>query len=332
MVQGEKVRIVQTDLLEHPAFLAWRKLQLGNAKPERIEILKGNMLDHNQGIKRVVCRLVGVSSNGSSVIGKRCKRTHAVIENAVYKEILPYLPFPSLNYFGMVKEANGKHCWLFLEDAGEREYSAHIEEHRLLSAQWLAIMHTSAAHLTAPANFPDKGPKHYLKCLQSVRDAILHHLSTLALQADDMACLKTIVSQCDLLETHWRRVEEFCEEMPETLVHGDFVNRNLLIRNSQVGITLFPFDWGEAGWGALATDLMHVDLGAYSSIVRDNWPSLNAQAIQRSARIGKIFRCLDAISWDLPDLNYEWLTKPLINMRIYESWLDESITAAGLVD
>lgn len=332
MGKREKVRIVQSDLQEHPAFLAWRELQRGSAKPERIEILKGKVRRHNSEIKRLVCKLVGVGTDGASVIGKRCIHNHAVIENAVYEEILPYLPIPSLKYYGMVEEANGVHCWLFLDYVGEREYSAHIEKHRLLRAQWLAIMHTSATHLEAPANFPDKGSKHYLECLQSVRDTIEHHLGTLALQANDIASLKTIVSQCELLETHWRQVEAICEELPETLVHGDFVKRNLRIRNSQFGITLFPFDWGEAGWGAPAIDIMHVDLGAYRSIVRDNWPWLNSKEIQRSAKIGKIFRCLDAISWDLPDFNYQWLTKPLGNMRIYESWLDDAITAAGLVD
>ena len=144
MAKQEKVRIVETDLLEHPAFLAWRELKSGSAKPERIEILQGKTPNQNHRLKRFVCRLGGVGTEGVSVIGKRCQRPKAEIENTIYEEILPYLPIPSLNYYGMVAEANGEFSWLFLEDAGDDTYSALLEEHRLLGAQWLALMHTSA--------------------------------------------------------------------------------------------------------------------------------------------------------------------------------------------
>jgi len=332
MVKREKTRIVEADLEEHPAYQAWGELQLGNTKPERIEILKEEMDKHPQRIKRIVCRLVGVGSNGSSVIGKRCERDKALIENTVYEEILPQLPITSLNYYGMVEEANREYCWLFLEYAGEKAYSAHIEEHRQLITQWLALMHTSTTHDAGHAYLPDKGTRHYLKRLQSARNTILQLLINHILQFDDMASFKNILDQCDFLESHWEQIEEFCEEIPETLVHGDFISRNLRVRSDEVSLTLIPFDWGEAGWGVPAPDIMHVEVVTYWSMVRDHWPWLNAQAIQRSAIIGKIFRCLDAINWELPNFQFEWQKRPMRNMRIYESWLAEAIRAVGLED
>lgn len=369
MAKHETIRIVQTNLLEHPAVQAWRELslplpsrnqriseyprehtstnqriseeahrsiaeslQLGRVEPERIEILKGKLPNQTRKIKRLVCRLVGLGPAGSAVIGKRCGRLNAVIESTIYEDILPSLPIPSLNYYGLVEEANGEFCWLFLEDAGEEAYSARLAEHRALSAQWLGLMHTSAAQVAAPAGLPDRGPKHYLKRLRFVRDAILGHLVNPALQADGLVLLEAIVCQCDILESHWDQVEEVCKGIPQTLVHGDFVVKNLRVRSSQAGMVLLPFDWGEAGWGVPAIDLMDVDVAAYWSVVHAHWPWLGVQTIQRLAIVGKIFRCLDAIYWELPDFKYEWLKKPISCMKIYRSWLADAIRAAEWED
>ncbi len=330
MPKHKTIKILEADLREHPAVQAWRELQSVRTEPERIEILKGKLPNQAKRSKRFVCRLVGMGPAGSAVIGKRCWRFNAVIESAIYKEMLPYLPIPSLNYYGLVEEANGKFCWLFLEDAGEEAYSALVAEHRALSAQWLGLMHTSATQVTPPACLPDKGPKHYLKRLQFARNAILRNLVNLALQADDLAILDAIVGQYDVLESHWGQVAEFCEGIPQTLVHGDFVKKNLRVRSNHAGTDLLSFDWGEAGWGAPATDIKDVDVTGYWSVVRHHWPWLNVQAIQRLAIVGKIFRCLDAICWELPRFKKEWLETPMSNMRIYESRLAKAIRAARL--
>ncbi len=342
MAKHETIRIVQTNPFEHPAVQAWRELQSRQVEdprsaayrayrvePERIEILKGKLPTQTKRTKRFVCRLVGVGPAGSAVIGKRCWRSKAVVENTIYEEILPYLPIPSLNYYGLVEEANGEFCWLFLEDAGEEEYSARLAEHRSLSVQWLGLMHTSATHLAAPAGLPDRGPNHYLKRLRFVRDAILGHLVNPALQAEDLILLQGIASQCDALESNWDQVEAFCDGIPQTLVHGDFVVKNLRVRSNGAGMALLPFDWGEAGWGVPATDIMQMDVAAYWPVVCGHWPWLGVQALQHLAIIGKIFRCLDAFYWELPSFKYENLKTPMSNMRIYKSRLADAIQAAG---
>lgn len=330
MPKHEAIRIVQTDMREHPAVQAWRELGSVHIEPERIEILKGKVPDQTKRTKRFVCRLVGVGPAGSAVIGKRCWQSNAVIESTIYKEILPYLPISSLNYYGMVEEANGKFCWLFLEDAGEEAYYDLLAEHRALSAQWLGLLHTSATQMAAPAHLPYKGPKHYLKRLRSARDTILRHLVNLVSQADDLAHLKAIVGQFEVLESRWDQIAEFCDGIPRTLVHGDFVKKNLRVRSNHAGMDLLPFDWGEAGWGVPATDLMDVDITAYWSVVCHHWPWLNVQAIRRLAKVGKIFRSLDAVCWELPSFKKNWLEMPMSNMRIYQSRLAKAIRSAGL--
>jgi hypothetical protein len=334
MGKQDKIRIVETDLLEYPAFLAWRELRLGSAKPERIEILKGKTPNQNHRLKRFVCRLVGVGPEGVSVIGKRCQRPKAEIENTIYKEILPNLSIHSLNYFGIVAEANDEFSWLFLEDAGDDTYSALLEEHRLLGAQWLALMHTSAPNIGQPDKLPDKGLIHYLKRLRKVRETLIHIIKRYMIQSDDLVHMEAIITKCDFLEAHWDKVEDLYQGLPQMIVHGDFVSKNLRVHSNHDENTFLPFDWGEAGWGPPAIDIIHVEPFAYWSNVRGSWSWLSLQDILSSAEVGKIFRSIDAIYWELSGFGFtkDVLNNNLSNMRIYNSWLTKAIEVARLMD
>jgi hypothetical protein len=326
----ETVSAVQTGLGEHPAVRGWRQLKSRSGDPRGIEILKGKSPNGTGRIRRLVCRLVGVGPAGTSVIGKRAWRSSAMVENTIYAQLLPDLPVASLNYYGMVEEANGEFCWLFLEDAGERAYSKTLDRHRALSTQWLSLMHTSAAQLATATYLPDKGPDHYLKRLQFARGAILKNLAGLQHHADISTPLQAIVSRCDELESRWDQVEAFCEAMPQTLVHGDFVAKNLRMRSDQAELTVLPFDWGEAGWGTPAVDITLVDVSDYWSHVRSHWSWLGASAIRRLALVGRIFRGLDAIWWELGALKTHKLGQRASALPVYASWMADAIRAAGL--
>jgi Phosphotransferase enzyme family len=330
MPKRATIEILRTDLLEHPAVKAWRRLLPGRVEPESIEIL-GEWKNDS-----AVYRLEGVGPRGSTVVAKRCRTATALIERTVYEEVLPRLPISAPHYYGVIKE-DDNFDWLFLEDVGREQFSPLIEEHRVLVAHWLGLMHTTAAHVAATARLPARGPDHYLEHLRSARRTILRDLTNPALNTDDVAVLKTIVSQCDALESRWNQVEECCESMPSTLVHGDFRRRNVYIRTDQAGTDLFPIDWETAGWGVPAADLapshhrfsgQHVDLTTYWDIVRECWPSLDMSAIQQLVWAGLIFRRLAAISWASLDL---WTEQPSIRvgwMRVYQAELSYAIQAA----
>jgi aminoglycoside phosphotransferase (APT) family kinase protein len=253
-----------------------------------------------------------------------------MIENTIYEEILPNLKIPSLKYYGMVEEANEEFCWIFLEDAGDEIYSPHVAEQRTLAAQWLAKMHTSATHVADPDSLPDKGPDDYLYRLKSARDAILSHTVNHTLTIENLALFEAVVSQCKVLIEQWDQVEKLFEGMPQTLVHGDFGARNLRVRKSDVRMNLLPFDWGEAGWGTPATDIRRVDVTDYWLMVRGQWPWLTVNALRQVVIVGKIFRHIDAIYWEVPSLKYEWLNTPRENIRIYASRLADAIREAKL--
>jgi hypothetical protein len=328
MAENSTVEIIRADLLEHPAVKAWSELGPERAEPERIEILREG---RKKKWKSTVYRLEGVGPAGSAVIAKRCRQATAVVERTIYEEILPHLPLTVLRYYGFV-EQDGQFCWLFIEDAGDMKYSPLIAEHRAVAAQWLGLMHTSASRLAAEAHLPDRGPGHYLESLQSARDTILQNLVNPNLTSDDVAVLESIVSQCEVMESHWSQVERFCEGMPRTLVHGDFVGKNVRVRIRQADIVLLPFDWETAGWGVPAADLIWLDHTAYWSTVRNAWLTLDVRAVQGLADIGKLFRCLAAIGWEAPSLAYEWVEGPMRNLRIHASRLADVIRTQGWED
>src|SRR2546428_13607888 len=102
-------------------------------------------------------------------------------------------------------------------------------------------------------------------------------------------------------------MEEICDGVPETVVHGDFNGKTLRIRSANGNTIVGIFDWADAGWGVPAVDLAQVgapasklsanpDIPTYWSTVRERWPNASAGALQQLAYCGTAFRALAALS------------------------------------
>lgn len=322
----------QVDPLEHPAVRAWSQLRPARVEPREVSLLRRKR-------KSAVYRLAGVGPGACDVAAKRCRRAAAWIERTVYAEILPHLSLPTLGYYGSVEEPGGEWCWLFLEPLSGEKYSPPLEEHRRLAGRWLGLLHTSAERLAGVVRLPDRGPGHYRERLPSVRDALLRHLARPGLQADHVAVLKAVVAQCEALAARWGRVEELCEGMPRTLVHGDFIKRNLRVRPGPTGSALVAFDWETAGWGVPAVDLTpppfsgNPDLAAYWAVVREHWPRLDLPAVRRWADLAALFRCLTAIDWETLKLPDDPTRKPTVGrLGLYHDTLAQAVRASGWED
>jgi hypothetical protein len=325
--------VVGVDPLEFPAVKAWSELRAEPVEPGRVEI---RLLKRKS--RSAIYRLAGVGPGGS-VIAKWCRPAVAAAERTIYVEVLPHLPVISLRCYGLVEEEDGRFCWLFVEDAGGQAYSPERDEQRVLAAQWLGLLHTSAARVAAAARLPDRGPGHYLGHLRSARAAILGNLTNGALSPEDRALLRAIISQCDALESRWDQVQGACDRMPRTLVHGDFVVKNVNVRPGPAGPAFLAFDWETAGWGVPVPDLVQKllldrvasvspDIPAYWAMVRESWPHLAIEDIRRLAGLGSVFRLLAMIDWLSLHLAYPWVSKPLASMRIYQAELARAVQAA----
>ena len=332
-------KVIQANLTEHPAVKFWRALGSDRVRPKAIVILKERR-EKKKG-KSAVYRLEGVGPAGISVIAKRCRRATATIERTIYEDILPHLPIPTLHYYGFFEEPEGEFCWLFLEDAHGEEFSARSAQHRALAARWLGAMHTSAADRANAALLPDRGPRYYLEQLRSGSNTILQGLDNPMLNRDDVAILRNILSQYELLESRWSEVEKLCDNIPQTLVHGDFVAKNMYVRTSEDGIGVLPFDWENAGWGVPTADLAqsppssthfsaNPNITVYGAMVQNFWPNVEIETLRCLAKFGTLCRLLVAIEWAAQSLAYEWVQGSMSKMNVYESRLAGAIRAVDL--
>ena len=295
----------------HPAVEAWRELRGDGSLPQSLKTLY-------EAQKSAVYLLERVGGEGSGVIAKLCLKETAVVECAVYKEILPRLSTPTLRYYGHVA-GEGDFCWLFVDDAGEREYSSAIDKHRLLAARWLGMMHLATAGLAGETPLPSRSPLYYLTTLRSTRRDIVENFGNPTLTADNVSVLKAIAAQFDLLESRWDQLQAFCGQMPQTLVHGDFKEENMRVRQSEQGDILLPFDWELAGWGTPAVDLARgirhsgdamAAVSEYLSIVRHYWPQLRLEDVRRLVSCGAVFRLIDSIAWERFGIIYDdWASR-----------------------
>jgi aminoglycoside phosphotransferase (APT) family kinase protein len=214
------------------------------------------------------------------------------------------------------------------------KYSSKNEAHCAAAARWLATLHTTATDLAANLALQDRGPKYYLDHLRSACNKILLNLTNPALNSRNIAILEAILVHCEILQSHWYRIEEFCDELPHTLVHGDFNSKNKRVRFSNAGVTFLALDWETGGWAAPAADLSFLsklDFSTYWSIVREYWPSIDIQTLQTLTNLGRIFRAFAAIDWASGGLshNSNWVQRIMVNMKMYDSHLTEATRAVG---
>ena len=322
--------VVTGSLAEHPAVKAWCELQHAGIQPAGIDVLKRKH-------KVATYRLSGIGPGGAAVIAKRCRTPTAKVERMIYTEILPRLPVSALHCYGFAEAPDGEFCWLFLEEASGEPYSPQRADHRALAGRWLGRLHVAALSAEMKARLPDRGPSHYLQRLRGVRATVGEHLGNPALPADDLSLLRTVAGHCDTLESHWDEVEACCAAMPRSLVHADFVIKNLRVRAGLTGPELLVFDWELAHWGVPATDLAQIvgrtaspDLNVYGSAVQRDFGGLDARDIQRLADCGKLLRVVDELYWATTFIggsSYKFFVRPISHFRICEPELATAFRA-----
>jgi hypothetical protein len=316
-------QVVEGNWLEHPAVLAWADLRTGCPKPDAVVILKEHP---RQPWKRksAVYRLEGVGPNGSDVLAKRCRLTTAALERTIYEKILPSTRVPALHYYGAVEEPNGEYCWLFLEYIQGQGYSSENDEHRTAAARWLGQLHASTLRIGQAASLPDRGPKHYLRHLESGHDHLEQIVGDPAVKASDAECLRSLIKDLDLLRSGWTQIERFCSDIPSALAHGDFVPKNIRVRATRAGLAVVPFAWETSGWGPPVADLgtsAYPELDVYWHIVRPEWPDLSPKVVRRMSHVGRMFRVLATIDWQGTGFSFAWPDRSIQAMDSCQTYL-----------
>jgi ATP-binding cassette, subfamily B, bacterial len=315
----------------HPAVLAWARLNGQKRLPDAIEVLKAGKAG-----KTNAYRLRGLGPGGGGVIVKCASAGALEFERLIYQEVLPSLPLPSLHCYGFLEA--GSTTWLFLEDAEQGSIIPAADRLRTAMAKWLGALHISAAGMSTGPSLPDRGPSHYLEHLQDSWMLISCNLAHPLFNDENRALAEQILLHLEAIEARWASVEEICRHSPSTLVHGDLAPKNLRFRMEDGKVLVLPFDWKVAGWGVPAVDLEvlrgpgqwgRVGYGLadpddsavheYASALSATWPQMDVDRIQRLARIGYVFRLLASVYWAARGLGYEWIEHSWGQLAHYES-------------
>ncbi|OLB30020.1 MAG: hypothetical protein AUH13_13500 [Acidobacteria bacterium 13_2_20CM_58_27] len=322
MSKGTMTEVLIEGVREHRAVQAWLQVQSDPWEPGSLEVLQRRRYS-------TVYRLSQAEQDAARVIAKRCRTATARIEYTIYQTILPLTGLPALHCYGVVEESEGEFCWLFLEDAAGVRYSPQLSQHRELAACWLAKTQLAAASTGLEACLPARELDHYLGLLRGSRNTLLYHLAGSALPVEDGTVFRRVAAHIDLIESLWKEIERICDLVPRTLVHGDFVNKNLRIRETATSPALLVFDWEFAGWGVPAADLAQFtdraaspDLSLYWSTLNREHAGLDLRGIQAVAACGNLLRLVDQVSWATTgqeSVPPEHLVKAAALLRSYEA-------------
>lgn len=292
-----------TGLDDHPAIAAWTLVRGSAHDATEVVTLK----DLGYPKKKSLYRLVGAGPDGSDVVAKRQRRRKAAIEVAVYEHVLPHVPGRSAAYYGLLMEENTRFWWLFFEHVSAEPFLRERDDHRVLVDEWLAHLHMAAAGLSKPENVPSKGVEYYLELLLFGKRRITELLAAKELGDAEREALTDAFAQLELVEQRWSDIAELCAGFPETLIHGDFLEKNLAIGSNG---ELVPFDWASAGWGVPGADLLQVDADRYCELVSGRWPEISVEACEGAATAGLFYwhvRSIRAAVADIPGPRWQKL-------------------------
>jgi len=330
MSSHEATDIPRADLRSHPAVKAWVQLGPQHPRPAMITVLKGHP-DQPWKRKSGVYRLEGIGKDGSAVIAKRCRQEIGALERFIYEEVLPALPVQALDYYGSVEEPDSKSLWLFLEDAQGAPYISKQAEHRSAAGRWLGLLHTAGERAAQASRLPDHGLRRYLNHLESGQVALLSAIKNPALTPSDVQVLRAALHDLENVQLQWDQLASFCRGLPQTVVHGDFVGKNMCVRANASGLVVVPFDWEMSGWGLPIADLgtsAQPDLGTYGDAVRECWPSVGRHDLEVMSQVGVLLRLIASIDWSVPGLVDQWVVRPMRQLGLYQTRLHDLLLIA----
>lgn len=283
----------------HPAVQAYRKRWPHRAIRGDVEVLKGK-----PGKKTLACRLqTKVNGEEVSVIAKGKARGKTWPEQQLYAKVLPGLGVETPRLYGSA--TTEAYDWLFLEDLGEKRPS--WDEHAPLLTQWLARMHVATSRQPQLCDIvPERGERYYRRENERVRTLLDQLLQPGHEHPVHRELLQDVREQTEKIGSLWPGITSFCERVPKSLVHGDWVEKNIRLVERSFGLAIIPFDWELAGWGVPAADLARVSPSAYREQTQSAWPNCTTQTFEELRALGQLFRYVSSTHWELS----RWVASP----------------------
>jgi aminoglycoside phosphotransferase (APT) family kinase protein len=117
--------------------------------------------------------------------------------------------------------------------------------------------------------------------------------------------------------------------MPRTLVHADFVPKNVRVQERHGTTRLCAFDWENAAWGPPAIDLTAIDLVEYGRGVRGVWPAFGLSDLRIVARVGRLLWFTSCIAWEFWRFTTDCVWHLTKNLPVYEREVGAAMAELG---
>ncbi len=238
-------------------------------------------------------------------------------------EILAPNCFGTAHYYGAVVRSDEERFWLFLEKmTGMRICAVNDFCAWLEAARWLARLH---------ARFMGEGNtlKRSVPLLQH-DDAFYRRWFERAVMFHSNEMTRAVRES---LKCNYDRAIERLNELPATLIHGEFFASNILVEETQAGWRIRPVDWEMAAVGPGLIDLAALSSGAWAEsertemaaayhdfLVSEGTPGLPLDDLLLALDDCRLYLAIQWLGW-APD----WSPPP----ESTHDWLGEAIALVG---
>jgi aminoglycoside phosphotransferase (APT) family kinase protein len=294
VVTGTPLADVGTAVREHPAQRAWSRLSGDDRSVSRIE-----RLQRTPGGIGAVYRL-HLPGPATSIVAKRASASSVRHEAAMYGHALARLSVPSPRFFGSIEEDDAS--WLFVEDVGDTALDKRSDVDRRSASVWLARFHAEAGVIATDRAWPLRSTASYRNGLPATRARLRRAARADAVRAvrDGARTVLDTADALERLEASWSAVVRDADLLPSSLVHGDFVPKNVRLRpragaGDGATVDVLPIDWETSGFGPPAIDLAGCDDVAYAEEI--GMGSAGSAVVRRAAAVGRTLRLVAAVAW-----------------------------------
>jgi Phosphotransferase enzyme family len=259
---------------------------------------------------------------GVSLVLKLEDRRICALEERVYREVLGRLPVPAIRCHGTVPSHDPSRAWMVMDYADGVPFDRRSSVHRTSLARWLGAVHSGAAGVAVPGNFPDHGAEYWREVVAEAQRTLRAGIENPAVTQPERDGLVSLARVLDGVLGAWSEVKLWMEAVPSTLTHGDLVPQNLKVGGDAVGPLPLVHDWGAAGWGCPMIDLLHVDLAAYAESLGPDWPELPPAAAQVLRTLGTVCWTAFVLIGEMENLSSPWPHRTAAKVPVYLRGLD----------
>lgn len=304
------------------ALAAWGRVCPGHPDVENTTVLK------LKG-KSSVFRFAGAGPDGQTVVAKLCHNSTAHVEQTVYEEILPRVPYRTLGFFGAQPMPGTDRTWLFTEDAEGVPYSKSDPVHRSLAAEWLATLHGTTQDLEDRVSLPGRGAEYYRGLLEKAKAALQNAWEAPPPGREPRGILENLLEATLAVDKNLSGLDEECADLPNVFTHNGFYGKNAQVAERNGERVVLAFDWESAGWGLPALDIAREDVAAYGNALRRFFPDIEDGRLKRISLLGKTFWVLKAVEGEKTLLSLPWSEKFSGKLAAYRDQLADGVSALG---